>query len=188
MQRLVHFASRPAMDIEGLGDERVDQLVRVGLVADPADLYSLAAAELAGLERMGEVSAGNLVAAIEESKGRPLSRLLVALGIRHLGPAGARALAREAGTLARLQDAPVEALAEVEGIGPVIADSIAGFLANPANQAVLARLAAAGLTTAEPGSPAVGAGPWTAGATATGAAGRRRAGGVPRPWPASRWW
>jgi DNA ligase (NAD+) len=164
VQRLAHFASRPGMDIEGLGEERVVQLVGARLVADPADLYGLSAGELADLERMGAVSAANLVTAIEESKGRPLSRLLVALGIRHLGPAGARALARAAGTLERLRGAPVEALAEVEGIGPVIADSIIDFLANPANQVVLERLVAAGVNGVEPGAPAAGSGPWVGGA------------------------
>ncbi len=153
VQRLVHFASRSAMDIEGLGEERVVQLVDEGLVADPADLYSLDAERLAALERMGDLSAANLVAAIAASKTRPLSRLLVALGIRHLGPTGARALARAGGSLRALQEAPVEALSQVEGIGPVIADSVAGFLANPANRAVIERLRQVGVRDVEPGAP-----------------------------------
>ncbi len=154
VQRIVHFASRPAMDIEGLGEERVTQLVGEGLVADPADLYGLAPEQLAALERMGEISAANLVGAVEASKGRPLSRLLVALGIRHLGPSGARALARAAGSLRPLLEIPGEALASVDGIGSVIAESVVGFFANPANQAVLARLRSVGVNDTEPGVPA----------------------------------
>jgi DNA ligase (NAD+) len=152
VQRLVHFASRSAMDIEGLGEERVVQLVLEGMVADPADLYGLDAQRLAGLERMGDLSAANLLAGVETSKGRPLSRLLVALGIRHLGPTGARALARAGGSIRALEEAPLEALAEIEGIGPVIADSVAGFLANPANRAVIERLRAVGVNESEPGA------------------------------------
>jgi DNA ligase (NAD+) len=156
VQRIVHFASRGAMDIEGLGEERVVQLVRDGLAADPADLYLLEPDRLAALERMGELSAANLVRGIETSKGRPFSRLLVALGVRHLGPAGARALARAVGTLDTLLAAPTETVAAVEGIGPVIADSVVTFLANPVNRLVLDRLRAAGVTMAEPGVPAGG--------------------------------
>jgi DNA ligase (NAD+) len=158
VQRIAHFASRSAMDIEGLGEERVVQLVGEGLVADPADLYGLEAERLAGLERMGQVSAANLVNAVEVSKGRPLSRLLVALGIRHLGPTGARALARAAGSLDALAEAPTEVLAAVDGIGSVIADSVAGFLANPANRAVLDRLRSAGVNDTEPGAAPGGPG------------------------------
>jgi len=152
VQRIVHFASRSAMDIEGLGDQRVVQLVGAGLLADPADLYVLRADRFEGLEGYGTVSVGNLLAAIEASKSRPLSRLLVALGIRHLGPTGARALARAMGSLDALLGAAPEALAAVEGVGPVIADSVAEFLINPANRGVLDRLAAAGLTLTEPGA------------------------------------
>lgn len=175
VQRIVHFASRGAMDIEGLGDERVVQLVGEGLVADPADLYGLEAAPLAALERMGDLSAANLVAAIAASTARPLSRLLVALGIRHLGPAGARALARAAGTLRAVQEAPVEALAAVDGIGPVIADSVAGFLANPANRLVINRLRRAGVQEVEPGAQG---GLGTAGAADAGDAAGAAAGGA----------
>ena len=153
VQRVVHFASRSAMDIEGLGEERVLQLVREGLATDPADLYLLEAGPLAGLDRMGELSAANLVRGIDTSKGRPLSRLLVALGIRHLGPTGARALARAVGTLDTLLAADAPTLAAVDGIGPVIADAVVTFLANPVNRTVLDRLRAAGVNTAEPGVP-----------------------------------
>jgi DNA ligase (NAD+) len=155
VQRIAHFGSRAAMDIEGLGEERVDLLVDAGLVQDPADLYTLRPDDVAGLERMGPLSAANLVAAVEESKTRPFSRLLVALGIRHLGPAGAQALARATGGLDRLVELAgpegVATLAEVEGIGPVIAESIVGFLDNPANREVIARLRAAGVNVTETG-------------------------------------
>ncbi len=178
VQRVVHFASRGAMDIEGLGEERVIQLVGERLVDDPADLYGLTVADLVPLERMAELSASNLVGAIEASKARPLNRLLVGLGVRHLGPTGARALARAAGTLRDLLEAPSEALAAVEGIGPVIADSVAGFLANPANRRVLDRLVEAGVTTEEPGAsgglltPGGGAAPAEDGGVAQTLAGR----------------
>ncbi|WP_287864980.1 NAD-dependent DNA ligase LigA [Achromobacter sp.] len=151
VQRLAHFASRAAMDIEWLGEERVTQLIREGLVADPADLYELRAGDLEGLERMGPLSAANLVRAIGLSTGRPLSRLLVALGVRHVGPAAARGIARAFGSLAALRSAPVESLAEVAGVGAVIADSVVEFLSNPANRTVLDRLAAANVNTVEPG-------------------------------------
>jgi DNA ligase (NAD+) len=153
VQRLVHFAGRSGLDIEGLGEQRVRQLVAAGLVADPADLYHLAAPDLVGLEGLGELSVANLLEAIEASKARPLSRLLVALGIRHVGPTGARALARAFGSIETLRGAAVETLAAVEGVGPVIADAVVTFLANPANQAVLDRLAQAGLSLVEPGVP-----------------------------------
>jgi DNA ligase (NAD+) len=151
VQRIVHYAARSGMDIEGLGEERVLQLVQAGMVADPADLYLLSAERLAELDRMGALSSANLVHAIEESKQRPLSRLLVALGIRHVGPSGARALARSYGSLEALRATPVDDLAAVEGIGPIIADSVAEFLASPQNAAVLDRLAELGVNQREPG-------------------------------------
>jgi len=160
VQRIVHFASRGAMDIEGLGDQRVVQLVAAGLIADPADLYRLEAGGLVALEGLGELSAANLLGAIEASKRQPLSRLLVALGVRHVGPTVARDIASAFGSLAGLMAAPSAALAAVDGVGQVIADSIVGFLANPANTHVLERLVAAGLTTEQPGAAGAGtAGP-----------------------------
>lgn len=154
VQRIVHFASRSSMDIEGLGEERVHQLVGAELVSDPADLYLLDAERLTSLERMGAISSKNLVGAIEESKSRPLSRLLVALGIRHVGPTGARALAQAFGTLGALRHAPAQELAAVDGVGTVIADSVAEFFANPQNVTVVDRLVALGLQTDEPGAAA----------------------------------
>jgi DNA ligase (NAD+) len=162
VQRIAHYASRSAMDIEGLGEERVIQLVGAGLIADPADLYGLTVEQLLALERFAAISATNLVQAIAASTTQPLSRLLVALGIRHLGPTGARAMARALGTLDAIMAADEAALAAVEGIGSIIAASVAEFLAAPLNQSVLARLRAAGVATEEPGgatAPAGGSGP-----------------------------
>jgi DNA ligase (NAD+) len=158
VQRIVHFASRGAMDIEGLGEKRVVQLVDAGLVSDPGDIYSLEAPTLVALERMGELSVENLLRAIERSKSRPLSRVLVALGIRHLGPTGSRALARAYGSLDAIAAASVEELAAVEGIGTVIAESVVEFLASKANRSVLDKLTAAGLALEEPGASPRGAG------------------------------
>jgi DNA ligase (NAD+) len=151
VQRIAHYASRSAMDIEGLGEERVVQLVDAGLIVDPADLYGLAVEQLAALERFALLSATNLVAAIAASVTQPLSRLLVGLGIRHLGPTGARAMARAFGTLDAIMAADEAALAAVDGIGSIIAASVAEFLAAPTNQAVVGRLRAAGVATEEPG-------------------------------------
>ena len=148
VQRIVHYASRGAMDIESLGEERVFQLVGAGLINDPPDLYGLTVEQLVQLERFAQISARNLVAAIETSKAQPLSRLLVALGIRHLGPTGARALARAFGDLGAIVGASVEELAAVEGVGGVIAASVAEFLVQ--NEPVLERLRAGGVNTEEP--------------------------------------
>jgi DNA ligase (NAD+) len=151
VQRIAHFGSRGAMDIEGLGEKRVVQLVRLGLVSDPGDIYSLTAEQLTAQERLGDLSSENLMRAIESSKRRGLSRLLVALGIRHLGGTGARAVARAFGDLDAMIDAPVAELAAVDGIGPVIAQSVAEFLAGPANRQVIEKLRAAGVALSEPG-------------------------------------
>jgi DNA ligase (NAD+) len=160
VQRIVHFASRSAMDIEGLGEERVFQLVGAGLIADPADLYGLTVEQLTSLERFAALSATNLVNGIAASTRQPLSRLLVALGIRHLGPTGARAIARALGSLDGIVAAGEAGLAAVDGVGGVIAASVAEFVSAPANVAVLDRLRAAGVSTEEPGAggaPAQGA-------------------------------
>ena len=144
--------SRSAMDIEGLGEERVLQLVGAGLLNDAADLYDLATEQLVGLERFGALSAANLVAAIDASRAQPLSRLLVALGIRHVGPTGARAVARAFGTLEAIVAASVEELAAVDGVGGIIAASLAEFLSADTNVAVIERLRRAGVTMDEPGA------------------------------------
>ena len=152
VQRVVHYASRSAMDIEGLGEERVVQLVGAGLVNDPADLYRLSVEELVALERFAAISAGNLVAAIDGSKTQPLSRLLVALGIRHLGPTGARAIARAFGSLDAVMAAGEAGLSAVEGVGGVIAAAVAEFLALPTNAGVVTRLREAGVNAEEAGA------------------------------------
>ncbi len=154
VQRIVHFASRGAMDIEGLGEKRVIQLVDLGLLADPGDLYRLDARKLVDLEGLGELSVDNLMRAIDGSKQRPFSRLLVGLGIRHLGPAGCRELARAMPNLDRLMAAPAEQLAAIEGIGPVIAGSVVAFFASERNRAVLAKLRESGVSLGVAGESA----------------------------------
>jgi DNA ligase (NAD+) len=140
-----HFASRGALDIDALGAKRIAQLVEAGMVSSVADLYDLDWEAVAGLERMGEVSAANLRASIEASKSRPLPRLLVGLNIRHLGPAGAEALAAAFGSLDRILHSSVEALAAADGVGSVIAESVHTWFSDPANQELVERLRAAGL-------------------------------------------
>ena len=141
-----HFASRGAMDIEGLGPALVEQLVERGLVEDYGDLYGLAAAELSGLDRMGEKSAANLVAALEASKRRPFARVLFALGIRHVGARVAQILAEHFRSMDAIMKASEEELASVEEVGPVIAASVRAFLSSPRNRRVLEKLRRAGVT------------------------------------------
>jgi DNA ligase (NAD+) len=140
-QSLLHFASRRAMDIEGLGDKLVDQLVDGGIVRTPVDLYTLGIVKLAELERMAEKSASNLIEAIEKSKDAPLGRFIYALGIRTVGEVTAKDLARHFGRLEDLMDASVERLLEVRDVGPVVAESIASFMREPHNREVVERLA-----------------------------------------------
>ena len=148
-QALLHFASRRALDIEGLGDKLVEQLVDAGIVRTPADLYKLGIAKLAELERMAEKSATNLVAAIEKSKQTTLARFIYALGIRNVGESTARDLARYFGNVDRLAAADVESLQQVSDVGPVVAQSIATFFAELHNREVIEQLQAAGVTFAE---------------------------------------
>jgi DNA ligase (NAD+) len=144
-QRIIHFGSRGAMDIEGLGERTVVLLSELGLVKDAADIYSLRAEDLLGREGWGEVSVGNLLKAIEGSKSRPLPRLLTALGIKNLGPAAAEALAREFGTLDAIMKASEADLATTEGVGPIIAASITRWFADESNQVMIDKLRAAGV-------------------------------------------
>jgi len=148
-QALLHFASRRAMDIEGLGGKLVEQLVDKGIVRTPADLYKLDMAGLAGLERMAEKSAGNLIAAIGKSKQTTLARFIFALGIRNVGESTARDLARCFGSIGRLAAADAETLQQVPDVGPVVAHSMAGFFAEPHNREVIRQLLAAGVSFAE---------------------------------------
>jgi len=155
-QALRFFGSRGALDIEGLGEKLVEQLVDRGLVRDPADLYGLDAATLADLDRMGAKSAENLLAQLERSKTAPLTRVLVALGIRQVGEATAKGLAARFGTLDALMDASVDDLTAVRDVGPEVARSVAEFFAEPRNRAVIERLRAAGL---DPAAVEVSTGP-----------------------------
>jgi DNA ligase (NAD+) len=140
-----HFASRRAMDIEGLGEKLVDQLVETGLVREVSDLYRLGVEEIAGLERMARKSATNLVNALEKSKTTTLERFIYALGIREVGESTARVLAQEFGDLDPLMTAAVEALMAVRDIGPVVARHIHAFFREPHNRDVITKLRAAGV-------------------------------------------
>jgi len=156
---LEHFASRSAMNIEGLGESLVDQVVTKEIVHDFADVYLLTADALAALDRMGKKSAANLMAQIERSKKSDLSRLIYGLGIRHVGEKAAATLARSFRTIDRLFDAPLEALQSVPEIGPVLAASVKQFADEPHNRQLVERLKAAGVnvtsqapeTSGEPG-------------------------------------
>jgi DNA ligase (NAD+) len=148
-QAMLHFAQRRALDIEGLGDKIVDQLVEASVIKTLPDLYKLGVASLAQLERMGDKSAVNLVAAIGKSKQTTLARFLYALGIRHVGETTAKDLARHFGALDRLMDASIEQLLEAPDVGPVVAQSIRTFFEQPHNREVVEQLRAAGITWAE---------------------------------------
>jgi len=148
-QALLHFASRRAMDIEGLGDKLVEQLVDQDIVKSPADLYRLDAATLAGLERMAEKSAANLVEAIDRSRETTLARFIFALGIRNTGEATARDLAQHFGNLDALMTADEAALQQVADVGPVVAASIARFFQEPHNREVVKQLRERGVRWTE---------------------------------------
>ena len=143
---LIHFVSRDAMNIDGCGPSVINALLDAGLVRDAADLYSLRKEDLLKLERMGEKSADNLLAALDESKKNELDKLLFALGIRHVGAKVARILATEFGSMEKLQQAQPEELAQIRDIGDKIAESAVTWLSVPANIDLVERLAAAGLT------------------------------------------
>lgn len=159
-ERLVHFASRRAMDIDGLGPAVVEQLVGAGLVQEPAALFHLDVAQVAALDRMAEKSATNLIEALEASKARPLNRLLFALGIRHVGSRLAEILAGHFGNLDALIQASLETLTQVEEIGPIVAASVHDFFDTPENLALLTRLREAGVNMVEPNAVVAGPRPW----------------------------
>ena len=156
LEGLVHFTSRGAMDIRGLSYSRLELLVREGLVKDFADLYALSAAQLAPLERLGEKSAEGLVQAIAASRERPLSRLLNALGIRHVGENTAQLLARHFVTMQALMAAEEQEIAGVHGIGDTIAHSVREYFDGRAAKALVRRLADAGVRMDEPAAHAAG--------------------------------
>ena len=152
LEGIVHFAMRGAMDIRGLGYERVRALLEAKLILNVADLYDLRnrKLELLGLEGFAEKSVDQLLAAIEASKERPLSTLLFALGIRHIGVEGARLLARHFGRMDRLRKAAAADIGGIRGIGPAIAEAVAGFFADPQNQNLIKRLEELHLNMKEP--------------------------------------
>ena len=145
LRNLAHFASRDAMDIEGLGIAVVENLVMAGLVKTPGDLYFLREEDVAELERMGKKSAQNLLSAIEKSKSQDLSRLLFAFGIRQVGQKAGKILAQRFGSLDNLQAATVEELTQVDDIGAITAQSIVDWFASPQSQHLIARLKEAGV-------------------------------------------
>jgi DNA ligase (NAD+) len=147
---IVHFASRDAMDIRGLGPERVRQLLDAGLIRDVADLYRLEPEQLAELDRFADQSAVQLVQAIAASRAKPLSNLLFAIGIRHVGKTVALLLARRFGSLAALKSASRDEIGEVPGVGPTIAAAVASFFQETSNLGLVERLESAGLTLTEP--------------------------------------
>ncbi len=139
-ERLRHFVSRGALDVDGLGDKLIDQLVTQELVKAPSDFFDLRREQLVGLERMGEKSSDNLLAALERARDTTLARLINALGIRHVGGRNAGVLARHFGDMSKLLAAPVEELEAIEELGPIIARSLRAFLDDPANRREIARL------------------------------------------------
>ena len=145
LRNLEHFASRPAMDIEGLGEAVVEQLVKEGLVSSCADIYDLKVEDLEKLDRFARKSAENLIRAIDESRHRELSRLICAFGIRQVGERAARSLARTFGSLDRLMAATREELLAVEDIGEITADCILEWFAQEQSQDIIERLRAAGV-------------------------------------------
>ena len=160
-QALRHFASRHAMDIEGLGEKLIDQLVDGERVRTPADIYRLQPADLAALERMADKSAANVIAAIDRSRGTTLARFIFALGIRHVGEATARDLAAHFGSLAPLMAASDAELLEVRDVGPVLAESIRDFFAEPHNRDVIDALRKGGVRWTEVARRRAAAGPLT---------------------------
>jgi DNA ligase (NAD+) len=147
---LAFFAGRGGMDIDGLGYKTIDMLMQRGLVRDPADIFFLRAEDFEGVEGWGEVSTGNLMGAIDAARHRPLARLITALGIRHVGPAAAKELARVYRSMERLLDASEEELTQIEGIGPVIAAAWVGWASDPESRRLIERLAQGGVRVEEP--------------------------------------
>jgi DNA ligase (NAD+) len=153
--RIEHFASRGAMDIEGLGERRVREFIGLGLLHDVADIYSLDYERIGQLEGYGEISVRNLQQAVEASKTRGLGPLLVGLGVRHLGGTTSQVLARAMGDLDSIIEASEERIAAIEGVGPIIAKSVRAFFDDEGNLDVVGRLKAAGLDLTGPAAPDV---------------------------------
>jgi len=155
MQKIVHFASRGALDIEGLGEQRVAQLLSEGLIGDVADLFTLDREAVSQLEGFGELSANALARGIEAAKAAPLSRVLVGLGIRHVGPVAARELARHFRTYDAIALAPLEEIESLEGIGPVIAQAVYEYARDDESRVRMRRMADAGVMMVEPDDDAL---------------------------------
>jgi len=149
LEQVVHFASRGALDIEGLGEQRVGQLLSEGLIKDVAGLFTLRVEELSALEGLGDLSANSLVRAINDAKSMALSRVLVGLGIRHVGPVAARVLAARFKRFEVLAGAPLEELEAIDGIGPVIAQSVYQWCREEESRELIARLVTSGLSLVE---------------------------------------
>jgi len=160
LESIIHFASRDAMDIRGLGEERVRQLLGAGLIANVADLYALTTEQLTELERFAEQSASQLVAAIAASKAQPFSTLLYGLGIRHVGKTVALALARHFKSLDALKVASVDEVRAARGVGPTIAAAVTEWFHEPRSAALITALRHAGLNFTEP-LVEMGDGPFT---------------------------
>ncbi len=150
LEELIHFTARTAMDIRGLSEQRVAQLLEAGLISDPATLYDLTEDVLAALPRLGEKSAQQLVAAIAASKAQPLSRLLFGLGIPDVGEETAKLLARRFGTIDALQEAAADEIEQIHGVGPSIAASVNAWFTSAENRALVKALAKRGVNTTEP--------------------------------------
>jgi DNA ligase (NAD+) len=148
-QAILHFAQRRAMDVEGLGDKLVDQLVDSDVIRTLPELYKLGVAKLAALDRMADKSAQNIVAALEKSKHTTLNRFLFGLGIRHVGETTAKDLAQHFGRLSAIMDASADDLLQVNDVGPIVANSIHTFFAQPHNREVVEQLRATGITWPE---------------------------------------
>jgi DNA ligase (NAD+) len=156
LEGIVHFASRDAMDIRGLGYERVRQLLDARMIQDVSDLYQLSAERLVELDRFAKQSANQLVAAIAASRDRPLSIVLFGIGIRHVGKNVAQLLARRFGSMEALMNASADQVNSVPGVGPTIAEAVVSFFAEPRNRSLIERLQQTGLPMVEAGAVAMG--------------------------------
>lgn len=157
LRNVIHFASREAMDIDGLGSALCEQLVAAGLISSSADLYTLTHEQLLTLERMGKKSAENLLAAIEKSKSNDLAQLIAALGIRHIGKTAAALLAGELGSMEAIENASVEELAAIDGFGQIMAESVAEFFALESTRNLISRLREYGVNMHNAAAPVLGA-------------------------------
>ena len=149
LRHIIHFVSRDAMDIEGLGASSIEQMLEKKLIETAADLYYLQAEDIAAMDKMGKKSAQNLLTALEESKKNSLYRVINALGIRHIGEKGAKTLARQFKTMDNLISATQEALTQIEDIGDIMAESIVKFFGEPQNLKFIERLREAGVNFAD---------------------------------------